>query len=126
MLTHVDRVLRAVVDFVQTLMNPFYSLVKVGLVEAVETSQVDLEPPQSSLAERLRLREHEEATTEVITDMAEMGRQRVCTSTEVDVVWEIDVIAQELARRCERLSEVHHTNTYRPCNFNLIVYAAPL
>lgn len=63
MLTHVDRVISAVVDFFQTLMDPFHSFVKVGLVKAVETGQMDLEPAQSSFAERLCLCEDEEAAT---------------------------------------------------------------
>ena len=74
MWAHIDWVLRAVIDIVQTLMDPFYSFIEVRLVEAVETGQVNLEPSQTSLTKRLRLSKHEEAATEVITDMTEMGR----------------------------------------------------
>ena len=71
---HIDRVLRAIIDFVQTLMDPLYSFIEVRLVETVKTGQVDLEPSKTSLTKRLRLSKHEEAATEVITDMTEMGR----------------------------------------------------
>lgn len=48
------------------ILNPF---VECRFVKTVQVSQVDLEPAQTPLSERLRLSKQEEPTTKVVADM---------------------------------------------------------
>jgi len=57
---------------------------------------VDFEPPQTALAERFCFRKLQKTATEVITNVIEMRRDGISTSTEIEIVREVDFIAEEL------------------------------
>src|SRR4051794_18013524 len=95
--THSQRLLRAVVNVLQMLVHILNALVKVGLVEPVQIGQVDLEPAQATLAEGPGFGKLEQATTEIVADVVEMRGDGVRPPTEVEIVREVDGVAQELA-----------------------------
>ena len=76
-----------------------HTLVKASLVKPVQPGQMDLQPPQAGLAERLRLSEGQEPATEVIADVVQVRWNRVCPTTEIDVVWEVEGIIEILQKR---------------------------
>ena len=57
---------------------------------------MDLEPSEPAFAERFCFCEFEEATGKVVADVIQMGREGVGTSTEIDVVGEVEGISEEL------------------------------
>lgn len=61
--------------------------------------------------------------TEIISDVVQMRRKRVSTTTEIDVVGEIEGIIQELHRSGvdEHRKKCRRWKTYRPSNLDLIV-----
>ena len=85
-----------VVHVGEMLVDESDSVVEAGLVETVQVGQVDLEPSETAFAERFRFCEFEQTTREIITDVVQMGREGVGTSTEIDVVGEVEGISEEL------------------------------
>ena len=77
-------------------MHKLHALVETRLVVPVQVREVDLDPPQAALAERLRLVEQERVTAKVVTDVAQVGRDRVRAATSVEVVRQVGSLAQEL------------------------------
>ena len=77
-------------------MHELHALVETRLVVPVQVREVDLDPPQAALAERLRLVEQERVTAKVVTDVAQVGKGRVCAAPEVEVVRQVKGITQEL------------------------------
>lgn len=77
-------------------MDEFDTLVEGGFVVSVQVGQVNLEPAQAANSERLGLAEEEKATGEIVTDVVQMRWKGVCAATEVQVVWEVEGITDEL------------------------------
>ena len=70
-------------------MHELHVLVEAGLVEPIQGSQVDLQPPQLTFAQRLCLVEDEQVATEVRRDL-------VCMAAEVEVMGELEGVTKEL------------------------------
>lgn len=96
--TYVERVVYAVVNVLEVVLHEGDTLLEATLVETVQVCKVHLQPPETALAQRLRLAEHKQSTTQVIPYVGQVRRDRVCTTTEVDVVRHVDSISQELER----------------------------
>lgn len=88
--------LSAVIDLLQMVVHPGDTLVEAGLVVTVQVGQMDLQPAQSTLAQRLSLGKLQQPSTQIIANMVQIGRDGVSTSTEIDVVREIQGITNEL------------------------------
>ena len=64
-------------------MHELHVFVEAGLVEPVQVGQVNLQPPQGAFAEKFCFVGDEQATAEIIADVTEVRRCRVCTDAEV-------------------------------------------
>ena len=98
----VEGLFGTVVYLGEMLVDESDSVVEAGLVEPVQVGQVDLEPSETAFAERFRFCELEQATGEIVADVVQMGRKGVGTSTEIDVVGEVEGISEELNQRHKR------------------------
>lgn len=78
------------------VLNKLYSLIEATLVESAQVCQMDLQPPQTTLTKGLGLGEEEEPTRKIVTDVVQVWRDGVCSATEVHVVREVELVAQEL------------------------------
>jgi len=78
------------------VLNKLYPFVKAALVIPTQVGQVYLQPPQAPFTERFGFGEEEESTGKIVTDMVQMWRDWVCSTTEVHVVREVEFISQEL------------------------------
>ena len=58
-------------------MHVLDALVEVRLVEADQVGEVDLEPSQAAGGQGLRLVEEEQTATEIVADVAQVGRRVV-------------------------------------------------
>ena len=77
-------------------MDEIDTLFEIALVVSVQIGKMNLQPPQTTLAEGPRLAKQEQTTTEIIPNVTQMGRNGVSTTTEINVVREIQSVAQEL------------------------------
>ena len=92
----IERVCGTVEDVVEVLVDEDDTLVEASLVVTVQVGQVDLQPSETTFAERLALRELEETTTQIVIEMVQVGRNGVCASTEIDVVGQVYGVTKEL------------------------------
>ena len=79
------------------LVYPLHALLKRAFIEPVQIRVMDLEPPEPGLAEGLELAELEQPAGEVVADVVEVRRDGVRAPAEVDVVWLVECVAEELA-----------------------------
>ena len=77
-------------------MHELHVLVEAGLVEPIQGSQVDLQPPQTSLSERPRFAELQQPTTEIVTSMVQVRGDGISTAAEIKIVRHVDGVTQEL------------------------------
>jgi len=89
-------VLCALIDLRQVVLNKLYPLIEATLVKPAQVGHVDLQPPQAPFTERLGLGKEEESTRKIITNVVQVWRDWVCSTTEVHVVGEVEGISQEL------------------------------
>jgi hypothetical protein len=94
--TYLEWVLSAIINIIKVLMHKLHTLIEVSLVEAGQVSAMNLKPTETALAEGLSIGEEQQSARQIITNMVQVGRNRVCTATEVKVVWEVECIGQEL------------------------------
>ena len=78
---------------------PFHPIGKGRLIVTIKIGQMNFEPPKALNTQLLALRKNEQSTAQVIANVVQMGRNRVCTATEVQVVGHVDGIAQELEKK---------------------------
>ena len=93
-----------IVDVLEVLHRVRFALVKARLVVAGHVGHVNLEPAETSFTERLRVREPKDAATHVVTDVRKVGRDRVGATAEVEVVREVELLVEELAKRARSVS----------------------
>lgn len=94
--THFEGALCAVVDIRQVILDKLRSFVKATLVKSAQIRQMDLQPSQATLTERFGFGKKEKPTRKIVTDVVQVWRDWVCSTTEIHVVREIEPIAQEL------------------------------
>src|ERR1700722_18423302 len=87
-----------------------FALVKVCLVKPVQVREVNLEPAEPALTERLFLAELEQAPAEVVPNMVQVWRDRIRAASEVEVVWEVQRVAEELKQRLTKENEHYKRN----------------
>lgn len=68
------------------------------LVVAVEIGDLDFEPEQTALAERFFAREGEQSAAEVVSQMVQMGRDRVHAASKIEIHREVDRLRLIAAR----------------------------
>lgn len=88
----------AIVDVIQSIHNPLLSFVKAGLVVSVKIGKMNLEPAKSSYTEWFGFSEHQEPTTQVITDVVKMWGNGVGAATEINVMGLVDRVTEELVK----------------------------
>lgn len=57
---------------------------------------MDFHPPKPALTKRFCFAENKQPTGEIITDMIQVRRDRVSTTSEVNIVGQIECVAQKL------------------------------
>ena len=57
---------------------------------------MDLQPPQPTFTQGLSFGEEKESTRKIVTDVIQVWWDRVCPTTEVHVVGEVEPVTQEL------------------------------
>ncbi len=85
-----------VVNVVDVVVNKLHSLFEGALVVTVQVGAVNFEPPQTCLSKRPRFTEFQQSTAKIITDVVQMWRDGVCTTSEVKIMGHIDGVTQEL------------------------------
>jgi hypothetical protein len=98
----VQRFLGAVVDVGQVVVDELHTLVEAALVESEQIRSMNLEPPQTTFTEWFRLAEQKQSTTQIIADMVKMRGDWIGTATEIQVMREVESVAQELLF-CQKL-----------------------
>ena len=68
---------------------------------------MNLEPSQAAGGQRLRLVEQEQATTEIVADVAQVGWDGVRTSAEIEVVGQVEGVAEELHAHVRLFASPH-------------------
>ena len=90
--THFKGALCAIVDIHQLIFNILHSLIEAALVKSAQVGQMDLQPPQATFTEGLSLGEEKESTRKIVTNVVQVRWDRVCSTTEVHVVGEVELI----------------------------------
>ena len=91
-------------------------LAKSYFVVAEEVGDLDLQPEEPALAQRLATRERQQTATEIVSEVVQMRRNRVDAASEVEIHREVDGlrvislrkrdVVLELARDVELVPEV--------------------
>ena len=85
-LTHLQRVLCAVIDIIEATHHKFHALVKTSLVKPIQVGKMNLKPTQTAFAERFCFCKLQKATGQVIANVTQMRGNGVRASTEIDVM----------------------------------------
>ena len=97
--SHLQRVLSTIPNLLQPLHSPLLSLVKARFIEAPDVCEMDLQPSQTGDTKRAFVSKLEQATAEIIADVVEMGRDRISSASEIEVVREVELVREELHRK---------------------------
>ena len=93
--THLERFVGRIHDFFQILHSVSFPFIEARLVESSQIGEMNLQPPQSSFSQRFRLSEHQQPSTHVVSDVGKIGRDRVGSTSEIEVVREIESFVSE-------------------------------
>lgn len=96
------------------IIDELYTLVEAPFVETEQIGDVDLEPSETTFAQRLGVAEEEQSATKIITNVVEMRRDGVGTASEVKIVRQIEIVTKELKK----------VSTMRVCTINRLTARA--
>ena len=94
---HLQRILSTVIYILKAIHHERNAFVETALVEPVQVGKMNLQPTQATFTERFCFCEHQKTTGQVITNVTQMRRDGVCSSTEVKVMRLVECVSQELA-----------------------------
>jgi hypothetical protein len=104
-------------DLLFMINRKLFSVLEARLVETVQVGEMDSQPHQAAFTERFLDPKRQQTSSEIITDRVQMRRNRVGSTTEIEVMWDVkDVVEVLLADRNQlraRLPEPHHRLTDR-------------
>jgi hypothetical protein len=81
----------------ETVHGKFFPLSELHLIETIKVGKMNLEPPQSPWTERLALMKQQQPTTQIVSEMIEVRRDRICPPAKVDTMWKVQLLAKELS-----------------------------
>ena len=79
------------------LLHKLHPLIKRTLIVPIQIRQMDLQPPQPTFSKGLCLAKFHQPATEVVSHLVEVWGERVGPASEVDGVWEVECVVEELA-----------------------------
>ena len=132
--TYLERFLGAVIDIFKVLFYPMDPLVKISFVITVQICQMNFEPAKSTYTQRFSYFKLQQTPGKIVTNVAQMWRNGVCTSSEIQVVGEIESVTKELEKkkgRCEFVENIERekaekNGTHSSGNLNFIINITPL
>jgi hypothetical protein len=75
------------------LRSEYLSVIERRLVVPIQVRQMDLEPSNPSTTKWFALCEHEKASRKVITHLIKVRWNRISTTSEVDIMREIELFS---------------------------------
>ena len=94
--THLQGILGTIIDIVKVVHHECHTFVETALVEPVQVGKMNLEPTETTFAERFRFRKHQKATGQVIADVTQVRRNGIRSSPKVKVMRKVERVSQEL------------------------------
>ncbi len=104
---HLQRISCTLHNLFHMIIHPLDTFIKHGFVVTIQVGQMDLDPAKPAQTKGLCVRELEQATGKVISDVIEVRWDRIGATSEVEIMREVERIAQELGFKNEsrRLKE---------------------
>lgn len=96
-------IVRGIHNFFEVLVDKFYAVGEGGFVVTCDIGEMDLEPLETLFAEGFAFGEDQKTTREIISEMIQVGRNRVGATAEIDVVGKVELLEKELI-----ISHQHH------------------
>lgn len=123
-ITYTQWIIRTVKDFLFMVDCKLFTVPEARLVESVQVGEMDPEPHETALAEWLLDTECEQSSSEIVADGVQMRRHGIGTTSEIEVVRDVEHVVQILLK-CQPRSYPFQ-ETYGTRNLQVVVEFTPL
>lgn len=83
-------------DLLFMINRKLFSVLEARLVETVQVGEMDSQPHQAAFTERFFDTKRQQTSSEIITDRVQMRRNRVGSTTEIEVMWDVKDVVEVL------------------------------